>query len=210
MMFRLSVLLGLLTSVLFAQETPLTNGHDLTGWEFVTTTPGSLNEACSVNADGVIAIKGKPVAYVATTASYKNYRLHAEWRWTEKAGNGGILVHIASGPKDRAWPLCFQVQLKQDSAGDLLPMAGATFKETLSTAPDAKTPLLNRRVPGPDQPVGEWNTAVVTCQGNTLDVVINGVPQNHVTGCSLSEGRIGFQLEGTPFELRKLTFGKGT
>lgn len=201
-MMRLSPLLFLLSACALAQEVSLSNTRDLAGWELVTTTPGSLAEACTVKADGVIAVAGKPVAYLATTGSHQNYRLQAEWRWTDKPGNGGILVHIASGPKDRAWPLCFQIQLKQDSAGDLLPMAGATFKEALSTPPDAKTPLLARRVPGPDRPAGEWNTAVVTCQGDTIEVIINGVLQNRVTGCSLGAGRVGFQLEGTPFELR--------
>ncbi len=32
-----------------------------------------------------------------------------------------------------------------------------------------------------------------------------GVAQNRITGCSLREGKIGFQFEGTPFELRHVT-----
>jgi hypothetical protein len=39
-------------------------------------------------------------------------------------------------------------------------------------------------------------------------VTINGVLQNRVTGCSLKEGRIGFQFEGVPFELRGVTLTK--
>ena len=38
-----------------------------------------------------------------------------------------------------------------------------------------------------------------------IEVVLNGVLQNAVTGCSLQAGKIGFQFEGAPFELRHVT-----
>jgi hypothetical protein len=37
-----------------------------------------------------------------------------------------------------------------------------------------------------------------------IEVAINGVKQNRVTGCTPASGRIGLQLEGTPFELRNV------
>lgn len=56
-----------------------------------------------------------------------------------------------------------------------------------------------------ERPVGEWNTSDVVCRGSAIEVSINGVTQNRVTGVSVSEGKVGFQLEGTPFELRNVT-----
>lgn len=180
----------------------LFSGHDFAGWELVTTPATSINNACKILPDGVVAADGKPIGYIATTASHENYRLHAEWRWSGKPGNGGILIHISSGPKDRAWPLCLQIQTKNQNAGDLLPMAGATFAEPLTTAPGAAPEIKARIGPENENPVGEWNTCDIVCRGNTVEVTINGVLQNKITEATPHSGRVGFQFEGTPFELR--------
>jgi hypothetical protein len=185
-----------------APDGALFNGRDLAGWEFVTVPAVDLAGVCAVRPDGVIAVTGKPVGFLATTASHANYRLHAEWRWPDKPGNGGVLLHISSGPKDRAWPLSLQIQTKNGSAGDVLPMAGATFAEPLTTAPGAPTAIKARVAPDSEKPAGEWNTCDITCRGDTVEVVINGVRQNSVTRVNPAAGRIGFQLEGVPFELR--------
>ena len=111
------------------QETAATLSAGFPGWEFVTDPPAEIGEVCSVRADGVVAVTGSPIGYIATRASHHDFRLHAEWRWPAKPGNSGILVHISSGPKDRQWPVCYQVQWKNTAVGDLLPMAGASFAE---------------------------------------------------------------------------------
>src|SRR6478735_2734276 len=124
-----------------ASPEALFNGHDFTGWQYSGAAGVDIAAVCTQNADGVIAAAGKPSGYIATTNSYANFRLHAEWRWSGQPGNGGVLVHISSGPKDRVWPACYQVQLKNKSVGDLLPMAGATFAEALTSAPGAATAI---------------------------------------------------------------------
>jgi len=181
----------------------LFNGRDFSGWEFVSEPAVAIATVCRLLPDGVIAVTGAPVGYLATTTSYQHYRLHAEWRWTDKPGNSGVLVHISSGPKDRAWPLCLQIQMKNKSVGDLLPMAGASFAEPL--APNQKVPQYLHTAPDSEKPVGEWNTCDITSRGDTLEVTINGVAQNRITQASPHTGRIGFQFEGTPFELRNLS-----
>jgi hypothetical protein len=183
--------------------TTLFNGRDLASWEFVTVPAKDIREVCTLRPDGVIAVTGQPVGFIATTASHENYRLHAEWRWTDKPGNGGVLVHISSGPKDRAWPLSLQIQTKNKSVGDLLPMAGASFAEPLAAG--QKTPQRTHSAPDSEKPVGEWNTCDITCRGATIEVMVNGVLQNRVTQVNPHAGRIGFQFEGTPFELRNIT-----
>ena len=183
----------------------LASAADLAAWEIVTDPASTLADACTAGSGGVIAVTGTPTGFIATKAAFRNYRMHAEWRWPGKPGNGGVLLHISSGPKDRQWPLSFQVQLKNTAVGDLLPMAGSTFGETLSTPPGAKTPALAHTAPDSERPAGDWNTCDIICREDTIEVVINGVRQNLVTRCSLSEGRVGFQLEGTPFEIRNVT-----
>ena len=95
--------------------------------------------------------------------------------------------------------------MKNKAVGDLLPMAGATFAEPLSTPPDAKTPQLNHAAADSERAVGEWNTCDIICRGDTIEVTVNGVRQNRVSGLSVKAGKVGFQLEGTPFELRNVS-----
>lgn len=214
-MLRLLCLASLLT-VVAAAESPdaprdLLADHTLAAWELVTlqTAPGSAAKICTFQADGSLAVAGKPVSYLATKAAFTHYRLHLEWRWPANAAknsNSGILLHISGGPTaGTAWPVCFQAQLKPAHAGDLLPMNGARFAEKLSTAPDAKTPQLDRTTPAdPEKALGEWNSCDVLARDGSIEIRVNGVPANRVTRCTPASGRIGIQLEGTPFELRNL------
>lgn len=198
------VLLALGLAVPVLADAPafnLWNGTDLSTWEFVTNPAVDIATVCHATPDRALAAAGRPIGYLtATAATFKNYRLHVEWRWTEKPGNGGILVHIASGPKDRQWPLCFQIQLKAHRAGDVLPMAGATCAEL----PSPQATLVEKTGVDAEKAPGEWNTCDVVCRNGTIECSINGVPQNLVSQCAPSEGRVGFQFEGTPFELRNL------
>jgi hypothetical protein len=196
---------GLEARVGVAQPAGVTLAAGFAGWEFVTDPPVAIGAVCSARPDGVIAVAGSPVGYLATISSHRDYRLHAEWRWSGKPGNGGALVHISSGPKDRQWPVCIQVQWKNTAVGDILPMAGASFAEALSTPPGAKTPQLNRIGPDRERPAGEWNASDITCRGASIELTVNGVALNRVTGVTVAEGKAGFQLEGTPFELRNVS-----
>jgi hypothetical protein len=188
-----------------AEPTLLFNGRDFGGWEYVGAAGADIASVCTIEPNGVIAAAGKPAGYLATTKAHANYRLHAEWRWPGQPGNGGVLVHISSGPKDRVWPLCHQVQLKHKAVGDLLPMAGATFAEPLTSAPGAATAIKAHTAPDSEKPAGEWNTCDITCQGDVIEVVVNSVAQNRITGSSLRAGTVGFQFEGAPFELRQVS-----
>jgi len=172
--------------------------------EIVTPGAAAPSGVWTVRPDGVIAVAGKPSGFVATRATYANYRLHVEWRWPGKPGNGGVLLHVASGPKDGVWPLSQQVQTKHRFAGDLLPMAGAAFAEPLTSAPGAYPAIRAHTAPDSERPAGAWNAMDVTCRDGVIEVAVNGVAQNRVTGSNPAAGRIGFQLEGTPYELRNL------
>ncbi|MGH8855233.1 MAG: 3-keto-disaccharide hydrolase [Telluria sp.] len=174
------------------------------GLELVAAPAADLAAAWSRGLDGVIRVGGTPAGYIATRASYTNYRLHVEWRWPDKPGNAGVLLHVASGPKDGAWPLSVQVQTKHGFAGDLLPMAGASFAEALSTAPGAYPAIKGHTGAASERPAGEWNSADILSRDGVIEVSINGVPQNRVSGAAPRAGRIGFQLEGAAYELRNI------
>lgn len=180
----------------------LFNGRDLAGWEFVTMPAVPIDQTTQRMPSGVIALSGQPIGYLATTASYSDYRLHFEWRWSGKPGNGGALLHIASGPKDRAWPLSIQVQTKNGNVGDVLPMAGASFAEPLTSAPGGPTAIKAHTADDNEKPVGEWNVCDVVSRAGTIEVTVNGVLQNRISQAQPASGKIGFQFEGTPYELR--------
>lgn len=186
-----------------AREVKLFEGG-LSAWELRTEPAARLEDVVTVLPDGVLAVAGRPSGYLATRAGYRDYRLHVEWRWTDQPGNAGVLLHISEGPMDRVWPVSLQVQTKRGSAGDLLPMAGATFAEPATSPPGASPVIKAHTAPDSELAVGEWNSADIVCHDGTVAVSINGVQQNRVTAARPAAGRIGFQLEGAPYQLRNL------
>lgn len=207
LVFAISTLVAGCTFAAEPAPTTVLNGHDLKGWQYVTLSSATIHDICHYTADGALAVAGKPLGFLRTTQSYANFRLHAEWRWPANAvknSNGGVLVYIASGPKDRVWPVAFQVQLKHGRAGDFLPMAGAEFAEKLTSAPGAKVPQRARTGRDAEKPLGEWNRCDLVCRDGTIEVSINGVDEGKVTECTPAAGAVGFQLEGYPYELRNV------
>jgi hypothetical protein len=180
----------------------LFNGRDFSGWELQTTPAAQLDSVFRMLPGGVIASSGQPAGFLATTASYRNYRLHVEWRWSGKPGNGGVLLHISPGPMDRVWPLSLQVQTKNRSVGDVLPMAGYGFAEAPTSAPGSLPVIKAHTAPDSELPVGEWNSCDIISRDGTVEVTVNGVLQNRVSQATPNSGRIGFQLEGAAYELR--------
>jgi hypothetical protein len=178
--------------------------RDFSGFDVITTPAPGAEPVWVMRPDGVIAVAGKPSGYIVSRESYANYRLHAEWRWPGKPGNAGVLLHVASGPKDNVWPLSVQVQTKHGFAGDVLPMAGASFAEPLTTAPGAYPAIKGHTGADSEKPVGEWNSVDVVSRDGVVEVSVNGVAQNRISGASPGKGPIGFQLEGTPYELRNV------
>jgi hypothetical protein len=96
------------------------------------------------------------------------------------------------------------VQTKHGFAGDVLPMAGASFAEPLTTAPGAYPAIKGHTGADSEKPAGEWNSMDVVSRDGVVEVTINGVAQNRVSQASPQKGPIGFQLEGTPYELRNV------
>ena len=175
-------------------------------WEFLSPEKVALESVATFDPDSVVKLAGKPMGYVVSRETFENCALHVEWRWTAKPGNSGILVNIDSGPiDDHLWPRCLQVQMKHARAGDLLPMAGAMFREPLTSPPGVKPPLRARLGDDSEKPAGEWNVADIVCRNGVIEVTINGVKQNRVTDCRPSSGRVGFQFEGAPYEVRHVS-----
>lgn len=181
-----------------AQAQPLFNGKDFTGWvRFLPDANVDPDTVWQVK-DGVIHCTGTPTGYLRTEQPYGDYRLELEWRWVEKPGNSGVLLHITGD--DKVWPKSIEAQLKSDNAGDFYVIEGTDFKEHVNKD-DRRVP---KKAESNEKPIGEWNKMEIECKGDTIKVYVNGVLQNEATETSVAKGMIGLQSEGAPIEFRNI------
>ena len=184
------------------QSISLFNGKNLDGWH--ADIPEKDTNAAAPDAfivrDGMLVSKGEPQGHLLTDAVYKNYRLDAEYRFTGKPGNCGILVHAS---KPRAlygmFPQSIEVQMEHENAGDFWCIVEDITVPDMEKRRGPKekwgiTEETNRRIlnltDGSEKKVGEWNTIKILCLNNTIKVwVNNAVLQSQYTvnclnGCS--------------------------
>ena len=181
-----------------ATRTELFNGRDFSGWTFVSKETNAPAATIWSVTNGVMVCQGKPNGYARTTRGYRDYQLHAEWRFPAGPGNSGLFLHL--NPPEKVWPNCLETQLLSGNAGEIRCNGGSHVQELPSTTAIA----VPRRQPGTEKPLGEWNRCDIVCQGNTVIVRVNGVLQNEVTGASVRSGAIGLQAEGKLVEFRNL------
>ena len=176
----------------------LFNGKDLSNWVFYLRDKAMDPATVFTAHDGVIHITGNPFGYMRTKDSYSDYRLHVEYRWPAEATNSGVFVH---GQKpDTIWLKCIECQLMAGNAGDFVCMNGAEMKERT----DKSTPVVRKMAASSEKAIGEWNAMEVVCNGNTIEVYVNGVLQNRGTNVSVTSGSICLQSEGKDIEFRNV------
>ena len=187
----------------------LFNGKDLSGWEVHLHEP----------ADGVWSVKegnlyttGNPWGYIATKDSYSNYKLHVEWRYvpglpiTAKRHNSGVFLHTSTDHAAADWPECFEAQLALDLAGAVICMGGTTTKELTARLEAGGKGISVPRYDGvAENPLGEWNSYDIVCEGDSITLHVNGVLANEATGISKTIGKIALQSEGAAAEFRNVT-----
>jgi peroxiredoxin len=164
--------------------TPLFNGKDIDNW-----VPIKASADTWTVADGVLRCSGKPVCYLRTDKDYRNYTLLLEFAYPEKIGNAGVLVHISG--EDKVWPKSLEPNLNVGQMGKIYEIDGAkvTFGE--------KNPLRDYAVSP-----GDWHRYEITCRGDTITLVIDGVVVNRVTRSNITSGKIGLQSENVPIHFR--------
>jgi hypothetical protein len=201
------VLLSALNSTAAEKAVPLFNGRDLEGWAYHLDKPDVKMEDVWSVKDGVLRCKGRPVGYLLTKKNdYANYVLELEWRWPEKGGNNGVLVHVTKPGALGVWPQSLEVQLADKEAGDFW-VIGTTIK---IDKPEGR--IKDRRhinlSDGDEKRAGEWNKMEITCRGDEVIVNVNGKVVNHAKKVSQTKGAIALQSEGTPIEFRNVTLKK--
>jgi hypothetical protein len=185
----------------------LFNGRNLSGWTYRLEKPDVKPESVWSVKDGVLHCTGQPAGYLLTKATdFENYILTVQWRWPEKGGNNGVLVHVTKPGALGVWPQSFEVQLANGTAGELW-VIGTTLEIS-----HPRTHIEDRRhknlIVGSEKPLGEWNTLEITCRGDAIAVRVNGYLVNRATKLSQQRGAIALQSEGTPIEFREIRLRK--
>lgn len=196
----------------------LFNGKDLSGWH--ADVPAADKDPkispSFIVRDGKLVSLGKPGGHLITDKVHADYRLELEYRFANKPGNCGVLVH-ASRPRALygMFPASIEVQMNSGHAGDFW-----CIDENIEV-PDME----KRRPKGKDQkwggkqgdarrilnltddsekPVGEWNKMVIECRGQEVKVWVNDDLVNHGKNCTVSKGQIALQAEGVEVEFKGL------
>jgi hypothetical protein len=183
----------------------LFNGRDLKGWT-VFVSDSTVNPAGFFYVkDGFIETPGVPNGYLRTTGEFSDYKLHVEWRYPEKPTNSGIFLHTRGA--DKMWPIHYQCQLKFGNAGDFIVQdvgLSAKVRDSMYVSTKIVKPIAVKMEPSSEKQPGEWNAADITCKGDSITIVINGVLQNQASNCSITSGGIGLQAEGSKIQFRNI------
>lgn len=194
----------------------LFNGYDLTGWYAdVPDADGGAEVPASFEVeDGQLISRGVPQGHLITEASYSDYRLEVEYRFMAQAGNCGVLVH-SSTPRRLygMFPQSIECQLFSGNAGDFW-CIGEDIRvpneverrgpeDTWGVDGNKRRRILNL-TDDSENPVGEWNTMVIECLGDTISVWVNGNLVNVGHDCTANSGQIALQAEGVPVAFRRI------
>lgn len=195
----------------------LFNGYDLTGWHADVPDMDRTDTVVRnpfIVRDSMLVSLGTPNGHLITDSSYENYRIEVLYRFAGEPGNCGLLVH-ASTPRAlyQMFPKSVEVQMMHENAGDFWCIVEDITVPEMDKRRGPKenwgiTEGKERRVvnltDGSEKPLGEWNTLVVECRGNTIKVWVNNDLVNDGYDCTASKGNIAVQAEGAEVEFKKI------
>lgn len=199
-----------------AQQQSLLNGRDLAGWHvdvpLLDTNPRAPSPFTV--RGGQLMVAGEPRGHLITDASYRDYRLTVEYRFPDKGGNAGVLIH-ASTPRAlyQMFPKSLEVQMESGNAGDfwcivedvVVPnMVRRRGPRDAWGITEGKARRIINLTDGAERPLGEWNRMVIETVGREVKVWVNGTLVNHGTDVTATQGQIALQSEGTPVAFRSV------
>jgi hypothetical protein len=173
---------------------PMLSGKDSTGWQ----TTGNWG----FEKDGAVALRPTKrrlrltpdyKSFLWTKASYEDFVLDLEFKLAEK-GNSGVFVRSSSS---RSY---IQTQIA-DSHGKKEPLDNSDCGGVMGVAAPSKNM---------SKPAGEWNRMIITCQGDRMQVELNGeevinldLAKSRKTRTARS-GRIAFENMNNPVSFRNV------
>ena len=194
----------------------LFNGTDLSGWHI--DVPEMDKDSTLRNPfiirNGLLVSLGTPGGHLITDSIYQNYRLEFNYRFADKPGNCGVLVH-ASTPRALygMFPKSIEAQMMHENAGDFWCIVEDIEVPEMEKRRGPKenwgiTEGKERRVmnltDGSEKPLGEWNSMKLECVGDSIKVWVNNDLVNSGYHCTATKGQIALQAEGAEVEFKNL------
>lgn len=206
------------TQQIFAQiSSQLFNGNNLDGWYAYTPETGKVENASEIFSveKNMIRLYGNKAGYLISNQSFKNFKLTIEFRWNTDSTfkrrmnnkNSGVMYLVPEETKDTLWPKGFQFQIKEDYTGDFILLQDVTLNVNDKTEGPGKSVVVNR-IGDSANPIGNWNTLVITKTNKEIIQELNGKLVNFGKDPSVSEGRILLMYEGFPIDFKKVEIEK--
>jgi Domain of Unknown Function (DUF1080) len=136
-----------------AQDKPLWNGKDLTGWRQVG--PGQF-----VVEDGLLKTTGGMGLLYWTGGKVGDSVIRVVYKNEKKESNAGVFIRIPEAPTEPWMPVNKGYEVQIDDASDDYHSTGVLYSLTKAKARPGKP--------------GEWNTLEITLDGPRTRVTVNG------------------------------------
>jgi len=152
--------------------------------------------------ESVLAVS-EPEGWLKSNERYEDFVLTTEFRFMTIDADSGIFVR-ALGDSEfvRGWPnQSYQVQLRNPLGQSPFPPVGGLFRHGMA---NGETEFDEDLASATSLPTGEWQTLVVTVEGDALTVELNGVVITRAAGLANETGFIGIQGETGSLEFRSL------
>ncbi len=214
----LLIVLLLITGFTFAQTTiQLFNGENLSGWYAYEAGSGKHENASDLFSveDHIIRLYGDKAGYLMSKQSFKNFQLTVEFRWNidttfvrkQDSKNSGVMYSVPEETPDTLWPKGIQFQIKEGATGDFILLQEVTLQISGKRTEPGRS-VVAKRFEDAANPIGDWNTLIVTCVNGKIKQELNGKLVNEGSEPSVSEGRILLMYEGYPIDFRKVEIEK--
>jgi hypothetical protein len=176
--------------------------------------------------------------YLASDNTFGDCHLRIEYKWGTKrfaphattARDSGIL-YLFSGT-DKVWPSCMEFQVAEGVTGDVWVLNNAyNIQTTVRSATDRQKVYMPATAGGvpvtmttgflqrseQDESLTDWNTLEIILAGNTTRQIVNGKTVLQVSGIvtrnggtPVTQGKIGFQVQGAEMWVRKVEVRPGS
>lgn len=195
----LSLVLGLATTALQAQQAAPLFTDGLAGWTALDTEGSSFDYA-----DGVLRVEGRQ-GWLRSPREYADFELRGQVRFVEANSDSGIFLRVQSGTDFiRGWPGdAYQVQMREISenrSDNPLPLANL-YRHRVT---EGFTSFRRERVFALYTGVGAWQDFTIRVSEATLTVELNGELVTEAEDLENLSGYLGFQSEAGVIEYRNL------
>lgn len=216
--FLLLITLLLVPGFTRAQKTiHLFNGKNLDRWYAYEPESGKHTHAEDLFSveHHIIRLYGHKAGYLMSDQSFHDFKLTVQFRWNidttfvrrSNSKNSGVMYLVPQDIPDMLWPKGIQFQVKAGSTGDFIFLQDVTLMIKGQKTTPGKS-MVYPRFEDAANPVGDWNTMVVTVKNGKITQELNGKLVNEGTEPSVTEGRILLQYEGYPIDFRKVDIKK--